>query len=102
MGGFHMAAHANLAPDGLPWPKGYSDRPPRQTLEQAVAMYGVRPCCYLNGRPGYTLEETCRPEFKVKLPDEPAWIQDSWRKWWKRTRSSADASMLRGERGAPR
>ncbi len=88
------------APDGLPWPQGYLDRAPRQTLEEAVAMYGVRPSRYLNGRPGYTLEETCRPEFKVKLPDEPIAVQDAWRKEWKKTANPADAALLRGDKRA--
>lgn len=97
-----MPVSTTLAPDGLPWPKGYSDRPPRQTLEEAVAMYGVRPSCYLNGRPGYTLEETCRPEFKVKLPDEPLAVQQAWRKEWNAKENPVDAALLRGEKSAVR
>lgn len=58
------AEHAALAPDGLPWPEGYFDRQPKQSLEEAIAMYGVRPRHYFHGWPGYTLEETLRPEYK--------------------------------------
>ena len=71
-----------LAPDGLPWPKGYFDSPVRQSLEEAVEMYGVRPTEYYKGGPCYSAEETARPEYKGKLPEEPAELQEQWRKEW--------------------
>jgi len=71
-----------LAPDGLPWPEGYFDRiPPRETIEEATERYGVRPTRYFHGRAGYTTEEWSRPEFKVKLPDEPEEVQELYQKW---------------------
>lgn len=71
-----------LAPDGLPWPKGYFDRPARETVEEATAKYGVRPSEYYKGWPCYTAEETERPEFKSQLPEEPIEVQEQWRKEW--------------------
>lgn len=62
-------------------------------------MYGIRPSCYLNGRPGYTLEKTLRPEFKIKLPVEPSAIQNAWRSQTKR--SPAAAPILRGDKHTP-
>lgn len=76
------AANGSLAPDGLPWPKGYFDRPARQSLEDAIAKYGVRPCEYYKGWPCYTWEETALPEYKGKLPDEPVELQEQWRREW--------------------
>src|SRR5438067_1478013 len=73
---------STLAPDGLPWPEGYFDQAPKQTLEEAIEIYGVRPTHYVFGRPGYTPEEYARPEFKCKMPDEPIELQEKWRKEW--------------------
>src|ERR1043165_4262909 len=70
------------APDGLPWPKGYFDRPPRQTLEEALRIHGVRPTEYYKGWPCYSPEETALPDYKSKLPDEPPELQEQWRKEW--------------------
>ena len=75
-----IKAHAALAPDGLPWPKGYFDRTPRQSLEEAIAMYGVRPSEYWKGWPCYTPEDAARPEYKGTFPDEPIELQEQWRK----------------------
>ena len=71
-----------LAPDGLPWPEGYFDRiPPKQTLEEATTMYGVRPTLYSHGWPCYTMAETQMPEYKGRLPDEPEEVQALYRSW---------------------
>jgi hypothetical protein len=67
-----------LAPDGLPWPEGYHDRPPRITLEEAIARFGVRPSRYFKGFPCYTQEEASRPEFRSGLPEESAEVQAAW------------------------
>jgi hypothetical protein len=54
----------------------------KQTLEEAIEMYGVRPSEYYKGRPCYLLEETLLPEYKGQLPDEPVELQELWRKQW--------------------
>src|SRR4051812_22917151 len=74
------SGRSSLAQDGLPWPKGYFDRAPRQSLEEAIAIHGVRPSEYYKGWPCYTPEEASRPEYKSKLPDEPLELQAQWRK----------------------
>jgi len=81
-----------LAPDGLPWPEGYHDRPPRITLEQAIARFGVRPSRYFKGFPCYTQEEASRPEFKSGLPDEPPEVQAAWQAEWDRSQTNEAAS----------
>ena len=76
------ATPSPLAPDGLQWPEGYFDRiPPKQTIEDATAMFGVRPTLYAHGWPCYTTEETMKPEYKGALPDEPEEIQALYRSW---------------------
>ena len=67
-----------LAPDGLPWPEGYFDRPPRMTLEQAIAVHGVRPSRYYKGFPCYTQEDAGRPEFRSGLPEESPEDRAEW------------------------
>jgi hypothetical protein len=65
-----------LAPDGLPWPEGYFDRPPRVTLEEAIRTFGIRPSCYYMGRPSWTPEERRNPAFRWPYPPEPVWASD--------------------------
>ena len=93
-----IKAHEALAPDGLPWPKGYFDRTPRQSLEEAIAMYGVRPSEYWKGWPGYSLEEMALPDFKSLPPPEAPELIEEWRKecddW------DAKQSKLHGAQGA--
>jgi hypothetical protein len=71
------------APDGLPWPEGYFESPPKKTLEEATAEYGVRPRIYFKGWPLYSTAETNLPEFKVQLPDEPPEVLAEWASWEK-------------------
>jgi hypothetical protein len=73
-------AHKELAPDSLPWPKGYFDRTPRQTLEEAISIHGVRPSQYRFGWPVYTLEDMALPGFKSLPPPEPPKLERQWRK----------------------
>jgi hypothetical protein len=67
-----------LAPDGLAWPEGYFDNPPKMTLEEATAEYGVRPTIYFKGWPAYTTAETQRPEFKCRMPEEAPELEAQW------------------------
>lgn len=71
---------STLAPDGLPWPEGYFDRPPRQTFEEAIAIHGVRPSHYRYGWPAYTLADMALPGFKSAPPPEPPELEKKWRK----------------------
>lgn len=64
-----------LAPDGLPWPEGYFDKPPRVSIEDATKRNGVRPSRYLLGRPYYTVEECENPNF-TPLPDESEFVAE--------------------------
>ncbi len=65
------AAYPTLAPDGLPWPDGYFDRPLKVTLEETIADCGVRPSKYLCGRPLYTISDRQNPNFRFPFPPEP-------------------------------
>lgn len=64
-----------LAPDGLPWPEGYFDKPPRVTIEDATRRNGVRPRIYLGGRPLYTQEDLDNPNF-IRPPDESEYVKE--------------------------
>lgn len=70
-------ARPKLAPDGLPWPKGYFDRvPPRVTLEEAIRNCGVRPKLYRHGVPVYSVEDMSNPNYKFPLPSEDKWVAE--------------------------
>lgn len=88
-----LAAEAHalppLAPDGLPWPEGYHDRPPRIALEEATARFGVRPSRYFKGFPCYTQEEAGRPEFRSGLPEESPEVQAAWQAEWDAAQAAA-------------
>ena len=69
-----------LAPDGLPWPDGYFDRPLKITLEQAIEDHGIRPSVYKRGRPVWQLHEVTNPNYKSTLPEEPPELVEKWAK----------------------
>ena len=65
-----------LAPDGLPWPEGYFDRPIKVPLEDAIRQFGVRPSHYVHGVPIWSPEERRNPAFRWPYPPEPVWAAD--------------------------
>jgi len=92
---FEQQKQFALAPDGLPWPPGYFDRMPRETFEDALKNYGVRPNHYKWGWPIYTEAETKRPEFINTIPPESPELEAEWRAdWvaWKRLHPENDPS----------
>jgi hypothetical protein len=66
----------SLAPDGLPWPEGYFDCPPRITLNDAIRRRGVRPSKYFKGMPLYTDADRQNPGYISPYPSEPEWADE--------------------------
>ena len=83
---FEQQSQSALAPDGLPWPPGYFDRMPRETFEEALQHYGVRPNRYMLGWPVYSEAETTRSDFKNIIPDESPENEAYWSAVWDRSR----------------
>jgi len=77
-----------LAPDGLPWPPGYFDCMPKETFEQALANYGVRPNHYLKGWPVYTQAERDNPAYICTIPPESPELEAKWKAEWEENKKA--------------